>query len=337
MLEELGLGRDQSIYLDERLQAMEQLPLVSRILNLSLEWDRSLSLHGPDGTVVEVRGRGEVHEAMTPLREHSIPWNFQRIDLDSLKSMVRDLLPCEEGEGYLNPSPWERTVLHSGRPVNLAPGEVGPGKFQEEVSVTELVQTGFYNAFFHYLNPLYISSTGLRSFVSIETFMVSIQGSSSSYTLFSSRPFTMEFETGKVKVDGGAVVRRSTSWREAKPHRMVWDTVNQVVDLDCKPKYKVSLLRIEPSSVVPLHLKYENGRLHITLLNLDDKPVVSTLYLPARITGASLLDPRDISREGVEPEFDRVKIPIRRWGLLSATLEIRRLLEALLKKKIIST
>ncbi|MCH1771331.1 MULTISPECIES: hypothetical protein [Metallosphaera] len=334
MLEELGFRQGQSLFLDTKSLALEQLPLISRVLNLSLEWDKALSLHGPDGTVVSVVGKGETQEAITPLREDSIPWNFKRIDQDSLRSMVRDLLPCEEGEGYLNPSPWERTL--SGRSVKLAPGEVGPGKVQEELEMTEIVQTGFYNAFFHHLNPLYISSIGLRSSISIRTFMVSIQGSSSSYTLFSNRSFAVEFENGRARIDGGALVKRSTTWREAKPHRMVWDAVNQIIDLDCRPKYKVSLLRIEPSSVVPLRLRYENGKVKIDLLNLDDKPVVSTLYLPARITSAFVTDPRDMSGESIDPEFDRVKVPMRRWGLLSVSLEVKRLLEALLKKKIIS-
>lgn len=75
--------------------------LISRVLNLSLEWDKALSLHGPDGTVVNVVGKGETQEAITPLREDSIPWNFKRIDQDSLRSMVRDLLPCEEGKDTL--------------------------------------------------------------------------------------------------------------------------------------------------------------------------------------------------------------------------------------------
>ncbi|MEM3244345.1 MAG: hypothetical protein QXL80_00605, partial [Metallosphaera sp.] len=96
------------------------------------------------------------------------------------------------------------------------------------------------------------------------------------------------------------------------------------------------LIKIEPSSVVPLHLEYR-GILEIGLINMDDKPVVSTVYLPARISRASVTDPRDMSDENLEPEFDRVRVPIRRWGIILLKLEVKKLLEGLLKKKIIST
>ncbi|WP_252896530.1 hypothetical protein [Metallosphaera hakonensis] len=166
--------------------------------------------------------------------------------------------------------------------------------------------------------------------------MVSIQGSSVSYTLVSREPFVMSFEHGNVKLDREVKVTKSTSWKEAKPHRLAWDVMNPVLDLDCKPKFKVSLFRIEPSSVVPVFLKYDGG-INMGLLNMDDRPVISNIYLAARITSASITDPRSMVEEGMEPEFDRIRVPIRRWGYLSIHLEVKRLLEGLLKRKIISS
>ncbi|MEM0175669.1 MAG: hypothetical protein QXU86_06310 [Metallosphaera sp.] len=331
----LGLKPGSKVHLDQALLSVEQLPQMAKILNLSLEWENNLNLHGPDGSEVRVHGRGNVLEATSPLLQGFMPWSFDPLNSESLKSLTKDLIPCEEGEGYINPSPWER-VIDDQRKVTLGPGEIGPGKVEERTDLAENLDTNMFNGFFYHLNPFYISALGLRDFVSIKTHMLSIQGYSTSYTLVSAKPFLATFQNGKVKLDGEALVIKTKMWKEAKPHRLLWNSINPVISLDCKPKYKVSLIKIEPSSVVPLHLEYR-GILEIGLINMDDKPVVSTVYLPARISRASVTDPRDMSDENLEPEFDRVRVPIRRWGIILLKLEVKKLLEGLLKKKIIST
>ncbi|WP_252896531.1 hypothetical protein [Metallosphaera hakonensis] len=110
--DELGLKHGEKVGLDERLLAIEQLPQIAKILNLSLSWKQSLNLHGPDGTEVTVEGEGEKLEAVTPILEGSIPWTFPRISPEHLRAMIRDLIPCNEAPVI--------SIRHRGRERSLA-------------------------------------------------------------------------------------------------------------------------------------------------------------------------------------------------------------------------
>jgi len=76
------------------------------------------------------------------------------------------------------------------------------------------------------------------------------------------------------------------------------------------PQFPLSLYRIEPSAVIPLHIKFDekSNILQMVLENFSDKPVIATLYVSARIT--KIIKPNNT----MTTEYDRVKIPIRRWG-----------------------
>ncbi|WP_246263876.1 hypothetical protein [Metallosphaera tengchongensis] len=313
---------------------LEQLPLISRILNLSLEWRKNLELHGPDESIVKVKGEGETLEASSPLVHGSFPWAFQSIDNNSFVSLAMDLIPCSEGEGFINPSPWEREVIDGGKLARKAPGEVGEGQVKEpDPNFQKIRNLNLFNAKFHYLNPLYISSVGPSSSLSLTTSMISIEGISNSLTLVSNRPFNFSFNSGEIELEENVQIYREGLRNETKPHRLAWNLVNPIIPIDCKPKYRVSLIKIEPSSVVPLYLDYRSSTLTLGILNLESRPVVATIYLAGRLLSTQVVDPRDGHVDKLEPEFDRVKVPVRRWGLLLLKIEIRKLLEGLLKKK----
>jgi len=326
------------VEIEGELLGVEQLPQLARVTGTVLSWRRSLTLIGPDGSAVRVLGQGEPMNALAPLQEIQIPWTFPKLDYDSLVSMARDLIPCGEGRGFLNPSPWERAAILDGKEVTLGPGEMGgDAEIGEERGVSSIkLYTGFYNVHLHHLNPLYIQDLGQASSIKLKSYLTSLQNTFG-ITVVSRSPFDLEFEDGELKVQGGDLkLIKSNDWKEAKPHRLAWDSINEVLTMDCQPKYRVSLLKIEPSSVLPVYIRYEDFKAELGLLNLNDRPVISTLYLPARITSAKVRNFDEGKWENLESEFDRVRIPITKWGLSLVYIELRRLLEQLLKKKIIS-
>jgi len=309
------------IITDEDL-SIEQLP---QLLNLSkpkeIEWKYNAKIIGPDESYIETIGEGNKVLVRTPLILKSIPWNYNRLDIYSIKKMIFDLIPCNEGNGYINPSPWERD--------QLKPGEITDHYIAKENLKNEIkINTGFYNPSFIFLNPFFIQLSSKpvnsSSFICIEL--------DKTLCIISSRPIKLDFDKGKVIAEGmDLLVEYGRNWKEIKPHRISWNLSNPVIDIDCKPKYNISLYRIEPSSIIPLFINYNNGELILELINMSDIPVISTLYLAARILEAEILD----ENEKIMTEFDRVKIPFRKWGIHIIRLKIRKLIEQYLKRKII--
>jgi len=306
---------------DEDL-SIEQLP---QLLNLSkskeVEWKYNAKIIGPDESYIETIGEGNEIIIKTPLILKSIPWNFNKLDVASIKNMILDLIPCNEGNGYVNPSPWERDQL---KPGEITDNYIYKDNLQNEIKI----DTNLYNPYFIFLNPYFIQSTDKpienSSFICVEL--------DKAICIVSSQPFNLNFDKGKIDAKGtNLLIRYGKTWKEIKPQRLSWDLSNPIIDIDCKPKYNISLYRIEPSSIIPLFIKYNNGELILELINMSDIPVISTIYLTARILEAEILD----ENEKVVTEFDRVRIPFRKWGIHVIRLKIRKLIEQYLKRKII--
>jgi len=306
---------------DEDL-SIEQLP---QLLNLSksnkIEWRYNAKIIGPDESYIETIGEGDKIIVRTPLILKSVPWNYSRLDIYSIKRMIFDLIPCSEGEGFINPSPWERDQL---KPGEITDHYTARENLQEEIKI----DTRFYNPFFIFLNPFFIQLSykpiDRSSFICIEL--------DKTLCIISSQPLNLNFDKGKAIAEGkNLVIESGRNWKEIKPHRISWNLSNPIIDIDCKPRYNISLYRIEPSSIIPLFIKYDNGELILELINMSDIPVISTLYLTARILEAEILD----ENEKIMTEFDRVKIPFRKWGIHIIRLKIRKLIEQYLKRKII--
>jgi len=83
--------------------------------------------------------------------------------------------------------------------------------------------------------------------------------------------------------------------------------------------------------VIPLYINFNEkmGILDMIIENFSEKPVIATLYLASRIS--KIIEPKNIS----SLEYDRIRVPIRRWGILHISLEIKRLPDLLLKRKAI--
>ncbi|MCI2414917.1 MAG: hypothetical protein MPF33_06700 [Candidatus Aramenus sp.] len=312
----------ESLRLDDEDLSVEQLPQLLKLSGVKeVYWRLNSRIVGPDGTCIRAKGEGDEVIVKTPLKVKSIPWSFGRLNERALVSLVQDLIPSGEGESYLNPSPWPRG--------SLKPGEVMAERREEreELQNSLSVDTRYFNPDFVYLNPFFIEVSkepANSPFVCVEL--------EEAFCFVSSSPIEVSFENGRMKAEGkGILMVRGNNWREVKPYRLSWDLSNPLVRLDFKPKYNVSLYRLEPASIVPFFLDYAQGDLALALVNLSESPVISTVYVTARITEAEVVD----ENEKVVPEFDRVRIPFRRWGIHIVKLKVRRLMEQYLRKRII--
>ncbi len=324
----MKLFKDIEGFLDLRVKDnldLEQLPQLVKLAGVQIN-DGNFTLYGPDGTVIRVgSGRPEIK---TPLHKRVIPWKFPRIDLDSLQELTNYLLKCEEGESLFNPSPWERD--------GMKPGEVKAKGDNEENTRGEStleVDTGMLNPVIHYLNPFIVQEVEGTYFQG-ETHFVSLS-INHSITFVSSVPAKVTFRDGIVKVEGKDILQIITEeWVRAKPLMRLWDLINKKIYLHCKYKFPISLYRIQPSCVIPLDMRFEGGNFSIILENFSNRPVMSTFFVAGRITEAFIADLGGRELERLNVDYDRVNIPMRRWGISYVRMKIKPLPEILLKKKI---
>lgn len=324
---------------DEDLN-VEQLPQFLKLMKAQeIYWKYNAILQGVDGSRVKVHGNSQKEYIIfTPLEVSSIPWAFPRIDYNSVKDLVRDLVPCNEGEGYVNPAPWSRIDYIESKFISMKPGEVTDNlKIEENAEKTIKVyfgsfnlSTNFYNPIFHFLNPFYIQSS--RKAIESSSF-VSVEGTES-ISIISSSPFILEFENGDINVQGNDIiyVLHKKYWNEEYTFKINWNLRNPILKIDCKPKYNISLYKIEPLSIVPLYFSYNNKDklLELSLINMSESDLITTIYFSARIESA------EIDGEEITPEFDRIRFPIRRWKIKSLKLKLKKLIEPYLKRKIVT-
>jgi len=319
---------------DEDLN-IAQLPQLLKLSNAKkVLWKYKAKIIGVDGSEILAEGEDIIKGpfvVLTPLEINAIPWSFTKINEKSLINLVKDLIPCDEGEGYFNPSPWDRKALIDEKWYYFRPGEITE-KLNIPTQGYELagykIESNFYNPKFYFLNPFYIEESrypiDTSSFVSLQ--------SDTALSIISSDPFNIKFNLGKIEIESErqVYVIKSRRWKEIKPARISWDLKNNIIRLDCKPKYNVSIYKIEPSSVIPLYFDYKNGELLLILENFSDDDVISTLIFSGRIDSATA------DGEELVTEFDRVRIPIRKWGIKNVKIKIRRLIEPYLRRKIIA-
>ncbi|EZQ07103.1 hypothetical protein CM19_05410 [Candidatus Acidianus copahuensis] len=138
----------ESVKLSDEDLNVEQLPQFLRRMKVNqISWKYNAKIVGVDGSYVETTGDGEKVIVRTPITIMSIPWSFPKIKAEAIKNLAIDLLPCTEGEGVINPSPWERRMDYL----------IGPGEFTSQpkrglkrdiLTSDKVLSTGFFNPIF---------------------------------------------------------------------------------------------------------------------------------------------------------------------------------------------
>ncbi|MEM3801934.1 MAG: hypothetical protein QW183_03760 [Saccharolobus sp.] len=328
---------NNNIELKDELLNLEQLPQLLTIGGVkNIKWKYKSKIIGPDLSIIQTDGEGEYELVVkTPLNKVSIPWTFSKVDHKTFLKLIEYLVPCKEGNSLVNLSPWTRYYIQKDRIIELREGEIGNGRNvdeKREIKVEDkklVIDTHFLNPQISYINPYYIQKTDKY----IEsTYGISIE-LDKAYSIVSNSILNLNFDLGKIKAesDDKILLLKTKTTEEAKLNRLAWDIINDVTEIECKPPFQLSLYRIEPASITPLYVSFnENAKtLTIILENFSNRPVISTLYLSARIS--KVIEPSNI----ISYEYDRVKIPIRRWGIVGVVLEIKRLPDLLLKRKAI--
>lgn len=328
---------------DETLLSLEQLPQLLKLLNPeSILWNYNSIIIGPDGTQIETIGKQNNNKKyffLSPLYESSIGWNIH-LDLNQIVKMIYDLLPCREGESYFNPSFWVREDIVNGKKIFMESGEINEKLKERESSLTFYekevkLELGYVNPIYTFLNPFIISHSkkilGKSEFYSLTM--------NETYSFIGEDKLEIQNNMGTIKVEslGKIAAIRSKTWKEAKPYEIYWNMKNKIKKIDCKLSFPISFYKIYPSGIIPFFLRYENNTLTLGLINLNDNPIIANLILAARIEDVSILSPQGNETEKLNSEFDRVKIPIRKFGVLYVRLKVKKLLESFLKRKIIST
>jgi len=329
---------------DEKILSLDQAPQLLSLLNpKEIAWNYNSVIIGPDGSQVETKGEknDKLLYFLSPIYEPiAIGWDL-KINTRSIVNMIYDLLPCKEGESYFNPSFWPREDIEENKKIIMESGEINEKlrlrneKGMEFYENELILDTGYVNPIYTYLNPFFISQSKKYEGKS-EFFSITLK---ETYTLVGDNKLEIKNELGKISVStrGKVALLRTSSWKEAKPYEVAWNLKNRIERLDCKIQFPISIYKIYPSEIIPFFFKYENNNLIIGLANLNNVPVIANIILAARIEEAYILSPQGTESEKLNTEFDRIKIPIKRFGIIFIRLKIRKLLESFLKRKIISS
>ena len=328
---------------DKKILALEQAPQLLSLLNpKEIIWDYNSIIIGPDGSQIETKNgkNDKLLYFLSPIYESiAIGWDL-KINTKSIVNMIYDLLPCKEGESYFNPSFWPREDIEENKRITMNSGEINEklrSKDEKGIEFYEnelTLEIGYVNPIYTYLNPFFISQNRKYEGKS-EFFSITLKNT---YTLVGENKLEIKNELGKIKVstEGKFALLKTSSWKEAKPYEIAWNLKNKIERLDCKLQYPISLYKMYPSGVVPFIFKYENGNLILGLVNLNEVPIIANLILAARIEEAYILSPQGQDSEKLNAEFDRIKIPIKKFGIIFVKLKVKRLLESFLKRKIIT-
>ncbi|BCU71173.1 hypothetical protein [Stygiolobus caldivivus] len=341
---EYPLPNIPAVELEDQDLMIEQLPQLISYLNPSrISWKENAKIIGPDETSIvtinENKKDDEIVYIRTPIKKIQMGWDF-KINTHDLEMLIQDLINCKEGESYFNPSPWVRKDWIDDKKIIMENGEITPvdsirTKEHELEKRTPpfSFDTKFYNPIYYYLNPFMLNSSehinGKSNSYSLEL--------SGTITFASAQEITLSKENTLVKVEGNSdiIISKSNHWKESKPYELVWNLKVPVMRLNCKPPFRLSLYKIYPSGVLPFLLKYKDHDLTLGLVNLNDEPVMAHIMLSARISSAYIINGQGIEVEKIESEFDRVRIPIRKNGIIYIRLTVKKLLESFLKRKII--
>ncbi|MBB5252548.1 hypothetical protein [Sulfurisphaera ohwakuensis] len=333
----------RKISVSDDIFSIEQAPQLISLLNPEeIEWKHNSIIIGPDGTEIQTRGskRDKEYYYLSPIYESQIGWNLELSSIKSLENMIYDLLPCKEGESYFNPSFWYREDIIENKNIVMESGEINEKLRERNHKLTFYdnnlsLELGYVNPLYTYLNPFIISQSK-KIIGKSEFFSISLK---ETYTVIGENKLYLENNNGYIKVEsnGKIALMKSITWKETKPYEIVWNLKNKVQRVDCKLPFPISLYKLYPAGILPFFIKYENHTLTLGLINLNETPIVVNLVLAARIEEANLLSPQGEEIEKLNPEFDRIKIPIRKLGIVYIRLKIRKLLESFLKRKIISS
>ncbi|BFH74318.1 hypothetical protein SJAV_22620 [Sulfurisphaera javensis] len=332
----------KKIYVDDDIFYLEQSPQLLSLLNPDqIFWKYNSIIIGPDGTQIETIGKENTSKYfyLSPINELQIGWDL-KVNTNELVKLIYDILPCKEGESYFNPSFWNREDIFDGKKIFMESGEINEKLREKEHTLSFYennltLDTGYINPFYVYLNPFIINQSKELHGKS-EFFSVSLK---ETFNIVGENKLKLINDKGLLKVEtlGRIVVVKSKTWKEAKPYEVTWNLKNKVLKIDCKLPFPISLYKAYPSGIIPFFIKYDNNQLILGLVNLNDFPAIANLLLSARIEDAYILSPQGKEIEKLNPEFDRIKIPMRKFGIIYVKLKIKRLLESFLKRKIISS
>lgn len=333
----------RKISISDDIFSIEQAPQLISLLNPEeIEWKYNSIIVGPDGTEIQTRGskRDKEYYYLSPIYESQIGWDLRLSSIKSLENMIYDLLPCKEGESYFNPSFWYREDIIENKNIIMESGEINEKLRERNHKLTFYdnnlsLELGYVNPLYTYLNPFIISQSK-KIIGKSEFFGISLK---ETYTVVGENKLYLENNNGYIKVEsnGRIALTKSISWKETKPYEIVWNLKNKVQRVNCKLSFPISLYKLYPSGILPFFIKYENHTLTLGLINLNETPIIANLVLAARIEESVLLSPQGEEIEKLNPEFDRIKIPLRKLGIVYIRLKIRKLLESFLKRKIISS
>ncbi|BCU68582.1 hypothetical protein HS7_20190 [Sulfolobales archaeon HS-7] len=308
---------------------VDQLPLILLENGINeIFWERNAIIIGPDGSRIRSLGQGDLIKVRTPVSPSSIPWKIPKLDKTALTELVEYLLPVREGQSYLNPAPWDTDFARLDRSLYaFRAGEISTNlrESEEKLEADEIsITTPFYNPEIRFQNPLFIQTNriynGRTSWLEIKLDNEGIFAASESLMEY-------EFVRGTLHLSGkDLVVKKYDKYPQDSPLRTAWSLSNEIIELDFEPKASYQLFSLIPSSVIPIHLSFVGGNVKLKLLNLSGSPVIAELRIAARILKAS------VNNEEIIPEFDTIKVPIRRWGIAKVEMKVVRIVESLLKK-----
>jgi hypothetical protein len=333
--------------LNNNMLYIDQLPQILRILNVKrVKWIKKARIIGPDDSeIITYSDNNSDDEVIirTPIEREAIGWNLKPIDYREIKNLIYDLIPCREGSSYFNPSLWERREFQEDKIVFYRAGEI-----TEKININkdklnfkyfinkDKLKVYFINPLVYFINPFILSY--MEDFERGKSNFFSFVINSSILTIFD-KPTDVEFDKNSYTVNiinntnNIIIEKKNKNWMEIKPHLISWDLLNPVIELDCKPPFNLSVYRIEPLWFIPFLLKYSKGKLILGLVNLSNEDTIFTFYILGKIVSAKIRTSSSRDIEDLTPEFDRVKIPIKSFGIAYVEIEVKKLPEIYLNKK----
>lgn len=326
--------------LDKEDLNLEQLPQIIQLFNPeAINWKGTpMIINGPDGSQIHI-GYDNKLIAKTPIFKSSIPWLLKKIKKDKLENLIKYLLPCNNGLSYFNPSPWRLPTFFKDKTVISEPGGLTKKVAEKNIDNIKIykeneviIKHNLLNPDIYIINPFYITQISLTEF-STAGFTLELQ---KAISYISNDLMQVKLGSGIATIHskGNIIVEiRGKSRKETKMVQLLWNLINDIQEINCTPERDISLYEIIPFDVIPLTLNFDNDTLYMVLFNSSELPVFTTIKVLAKIEKASITDIYGNETEELSPEYDRVKLTIRRWGITPLKLMLRKLPEKLILRK----
>ncbi|MCY0859506.1 MAG: hypothetical protein OWQ54_03660 [Sulfolobaceae archaeon] len=338
--------RLEEIRLEDKDLNVEQIPQIIHLFHPNkISWKLPLVLEGPDGTQINIESSSSsnVFYGRAPINKNPIGWMLKKNNQEVFKNLLQHLLPCKEGSSYFNPSPWNLYSFLDDKLVRSEPGYVSQKINEvsnENIALildnkTLTITHNFLNPKLYIINPFYIQEfDNFEGKFTSSGFSVELQ---ETISFVSDGLMEVEVKKGEMIIHnkGSRLVKiKGENWKENKILQFLWNLINEVFTVDCTIEKPISLYEIIPYSVIPITINFvEDKLLYIILFNASDSPVFATFRIAAKIEKAFITDIYGSEIEQILSEFDRIKIPMKRWGILPLKLEILKIPERLILRR----